>query len=247
MEVELERSFKRDKQISDKTFQKRMVYFHYTPSGANPLMQIMSSLVYYYSKTNGNVYLQKMIKNQNLIKRRILNSFHAYQTQDFEGSLIHYFPALDATAKLRYTKKGVGWRIKRFLRDERDLVTAVGLGMIIKNLSIHGYTFEEAIYKFGRNSIVHEGELDPRLKFTDRGKIEIGEYWELPKAYILGLIVAVIACAENSNKKSTGGESLVILNKRFLVSDLWGKEAELRDHLSSRFGAVIIKQNSLHR
>lgn len=77
--------------------------------------------------------------------------------------MIHFFPALDKTAKKRRPKDAVGSRIGNFIADQEAIITAVAAGNIFRNITVDGISFPDAIYKFGRTSFAHEGELDKRL------------------------------------------------------------------------------------
>ena len=130
------------------------------------------------------------------VSRRLASCLDAYQRQDYEVALVHFFPALDKVAKRRRPKDGVGTRIRGFLKDEEVLISAIATGNVFKGCVFDGLTFEDAIYKFGRTPIAHEGELDPKLTFVDGGSWSIGETWNLPSKYILGLCVAVMVAPE---------------------------------------------------
>lgn len=176
------------------------------------------------------------------ISRRVQSASECYIQKNYEETLIHYFPALDKTAKRRRAKAGVGERIRAFLRDEEELIFATGMGIIIKGLQVYGHTFDTAIYKFGRTSIAHEGELDRRLKIVDHSNFRVsGDYWEFPSQYIIGLILAVVCAEENKNEHMDRSIVVNILNEPFNLNDLWGKEKILRKHLSTRFGDDILR------
>lgn len=45
--------------------------------------------------------------------------------KDFEAALVHYFPALDKTAKKRRPAAKVGERIRAFLDDELEIISDI--------------------------------------------------------------------------------------------------------------------------
>src|SRR3954468_14242070 len=98
--------------------------------------------------------------------RRIAACIEASRRKDYEAALVHFFPALDKTAKRRRPKAGVGERIRNFVADQEDIISLVATSNVLKGISVDGVSFPEAIYKFGRTAISHEGELDPRLQIT---------------------------------------------------------------------------------
>jgi hypothetical protein len=169
------------------------------------------------------------------IGRRIVSTISAYQAKDYEGACTHLFPAIDKTAKRRHPKCGVGERIRSFIADQEEIISVVSTGSYIVRNSIDGVEFPDAIYKFGRTSIVHEGELDRRLEFTDSGTLIIGEVWSLPASYILGMCVAVMAATENAKEQIPVTGSLKILGEDWEVGALWGAEEKLNQAIAAKF------------
>lgn len=158
------------------------------------------------------------------------------QKNDPEGALVNLFPAIDKTAEKRRPKDNVGKRIKAFLRDEEVLITAVGMGNVFRNCSFDGMSFEDALYKFGRNSITHEGELDPKLKFVQNGTMKIGiRDWILPVSYIVGMSLAVVIAKENRGEAIPAHLGVTIFDKQFQINELWGNPAPLKGHISELF------------
>jgi len=169
------------------------------------------------------------------VSRRVEHCIQHLQRGEIEGALVDLFPAIDKTAKRRYPKHGVSKRIKGFIRDEEVVITAVGIGNILKGNVIAGRTFEEAIYEFGRTSIAHEGELDPRLSFDPSGGLEIGrDHWNLPAGYIDGLVVAVVLAPENVHERLDTNYGITALGRPFSVNSSWGKRDEMRKHICAR-------------
>jgi len=169
------------------------------------------------------------------ISRRIELSIISLGSKDYENAFIQLFPALDKTAKSRRPKDGVGSRIKAFISDEEVIITAVATNNIIRDIEINGLDLATAIYKFGRTSIVHEGELDERLTINEKGNISIGEVWNLPSSYILGLIVAVVIAPENSREHLDQDISIRLFGETFRVKDLWGKKKIIQEKICQFF------------
>ena len=145
---------------------------------------------------------------------------------DAENSLIHLFPAIDRSAKNRFPNFGVGRRIKQFISDEEAVVTKIATGSIIVGGEFGGYTFAEAIYEFGRNSLIHEGELDPRIEFSSNNFIKIGETWELNHGFIFGLIIAVVLSPQNEDEQSPYDYELRLFEQVFGLNSIWGKKSQ---------------------
>lgn len=170
------------------------------------------------------------------VSRRIEASIKSLGSKDYEEAFIHLFPAIDKTAKKRRPKDGVGARIKAFVSDEEVIVSAVATNNIFKNITINGIDFPTAIYKFGRTSIAHEGELDPRLKINETGTIEMGHVWNLPSSYITGFIVAVIVAPENSGEHIDDYMAVTLFGETFKVNDIWGKKEVVQGKICQVFG-----------
>ncbi|MBP1771574.1 MAG: hypothetical protein H6P99_737 [Holophagaceae bacterium] len=170
------------------------------------------------------------------ISRRIQQCIERLHVDDFEGALVNLFPAIDKTGKKRRPKAGVAERIKGFLHDEEVLITAVGTGNIFQNFSVDGISFHDALYKFGRTAISHEGELDSRLAFNRNGGIQIGrDQWNLPGSYIVGMSLAVIIAPENQGERTAEGLGITIFNQRFSLNEIWGKPSAVRLHICQIF------------
>ena len=177
-----------------------------------------------------------MTQSPSSVSRRLASCLEAYQRKDYEVSLVHFFPALDKVAKRRRSKDRVGERIKGFLNDEEVLIFAIATGMVFKGNVINGVTFVEAIYKFGRTSIAHEGELDPRLQFVDGGSWSIGDKWLLPSSFILGLSVAVMAAPECKSERIASDANVTLFGRQWAINELWGAEREVKTHIATEWG-----------
>ncbi|MCG3112955.1 MAG: hypothetical protein MCM46_14155 [Candidatus Manganitrophus sp. SB1] len=158
------------------------------------------------------------------VSRRIQQCIERLQSRDYEGALVNLFPAIDKTAKKRRPKEGVGSRIRAFLEDEEALISAVATGNVLTRISVNGVSITDALYKFGRTPIAHEGELDPRLQFNDAGSVEIGAVrWNLPSGYIVGMTVAVVVAPENKAERVSDDLGITLFGKQFRINELWGE------------------------
>jgi hypothetical protein len=169
------------------------------------------------------------------ISRRIRSCITYAQERDYEQAMIHFFPALDKTAKRRRPKGNVGDRIRNFIADEEAIITAVATKNVFRNIRVNDVSFPEAIYKFGRTAISHEGELDPRLEFNDAGSVQIGAIWNLPSSYITGLCVGVIVAPENEREHIDAPLSLDIFGRTFKINELWGAKREVQKVICDAF------------
>jgi len=175
------------------------------------------------------------INQPSSISRRIAACFEAFAKKDYESALVHFFPALDKTAKRRRPKDGVGQRIRKFIVDQEVIISSIATGNIIKNIRINGLSFPEAIYKFGCTSIAHEGELDKRLQITDSNTLSIGAVWSLPSSYISAMCIAVMVAPENTCERLIGDGTIRLFDQEWHLNELWGAESRLKTAITMAF------------
>jgi hypothetical protein len=169
------------------------------------------------------------------ISRRMESFWDATSRQQLEESLIHLFPALDKTAKRRRPKAQVGDRIRGFLADQEGIMSTIATGNFMKDIYVDGVSIPDAIYRFGRCSIMHEGELDPRLRVTDGPNWSIGQVWVLPRSFVLGIAVAVMIAPENLRERLATDRPITFLGQRWRLNELWGAESALKRQIAQRF------------
>ncbi len=174
------------------------------------------------------------MKKASSISRRIESCMQDAYKKNYESAMIHFFPALDKTAKKRRPKSGVGVRIREFVSDQEKVIHAVATTNIF-DVTINGVTFPQAIYKFGRTSIAHEGELDKRLSFSNEHGLEIGYIWNLPPSYITALCVSVMIAPENSQEFIDTQIKLSIFGQKFEINELWGADLTVKKLISDAF------------
>lgn len=175
------------------------------------------------------------------ISRRIQQCVAHIQARDWEGALVNLFPALDKTAKKRRPKAKVGGRVRAFLEEEEALIAAVATGNVFKNIQVNGVSITDALYRFGRTSIAHEGELDPRLHFNEGGSILIGnDRWDLPTGYIVGMSLAVVIAPENASEAVDANIEFNLFGERHKLNSLWGARNKVRAAIAARFNDPLL-------
>jgi len=158
--------------------------------------------------------------NPSSISRRVESALRHAKKGENEESLIHLFPALDKSAKKRYPKLGPGPRIKQFIDDQLDTISLIGCNNFVRT-TINGTTFPEAFYKLARNPLLHEGQLDTKINFSSKHGLTIGETWNLPPSYILGLVIGVAVAIENKNESIDQRIMCTLWNNQFPFNRLW--------------------------
>ena len=164
--------------------------------------------------------------NQSAISRRIEKALKAITDEDYEEALLNIFPALDKTAKKRRPLVGVGVRITEFIRDEGKYITGLTTSNSIGNFRTIEYDLAQVIYKFARNSLLHEGEIDESiLTINKEGHFSFGPgYWSIPESYVKGLLVVIILAPENKHTFGCNKYEMNIINKKYNLGTLWGRK-----------------------
>ena len=158
----------------------------------------------------------------------------------YGSALLSLLPALESTAKLRFpSTKGAGERVKRFLEEQEDIISAISVNMFMQGSHYAGRTFPEAIYTMVEAPLLHGGQLDPKLKFVEVGGLSIGaEEWVLPVQYILGLCVGVLVAPENRYRQQLKEDVVLrVLGQArlFSVNHMWGAQDLLRQQIRNHF------------
>ncbi len=116
------------------------------------------------------------------------------------------------------------------------LISTIATGNCLSNIVCDGISITDALYKFGRTSIAHEGELDPRLEFNLNGSIQIGsDKWNLPIGYITGMCAAVIVAEENVAESFDDQLAISVFGKQFPIESLWGNSQQIKTHICNEF------------
>jgi len=120
-----------------------------------------------------------------------------------------------------------------------DIICFIATRNIIR---IRVNDFPEAIYKFGRTPIAHEGELDDRTRFDNKTGMSIGEIWNFPPSFIIGMILSLITAPENALERLNYDMFLKIHDETFNVFELWGQREKIRDWIESKCGYIVFER-----
>lgn len=172
------------------------------------------------------------------VGRRIAKAMKDFADRDYESAATAVFQAIDATASMRFPGQRVGDRFRGLITEQEDIVTATAIGSVWVGLTVNGVSLSDAIWKFGRNPLIHEGELDRRLSFENESSVAIGCRWNLPPSYLVGLAVAVISAMENNDETEVVLGGISFMGVPLDLQSLWGGEAFLRAIISAQLRGV---------
>lgn len=178
------------------------------------------------------------MKQKSAVCKRIESCIASYNQRDYESCLINLFPIIDSTAKKRRPSFGVGKRMRAFINDELSIITTIGMSATFVGGVFGSYSIPQVVYKLGRNSLIHDGSLDERLSISEDGSFTLSDdNFILPKAFIMGMMLAVISAKENKNEKLDRGDILIeICGKDININDLWGNREFVLFAIRQRFG-----------
>ena len=171
------------------------------------------------------------------VSDRVREAIDCLQRGQPTNALIQVSIAIDATAKALYPRDKVGQRCKKFLRENQALITLFGLGFLDIHGDIHyswpddprGYkTQEEVLYNVVRCSLLHDGELDERVRLTHERVLgsERGGIVLLSTHIITGLILAVVASTP-AKYPMPAHYTITVGGATYPMSEFWGKKKEL--------------------
>lgn len=160
---------------------------------------------------------------------RIEKAIKEHRAAEYSDALLNLFPAMDATAKKRYPKWGNGKRMKQFVADEHATIWAAATGASFGSITIDDMDLPTAIYKFARNAILHDGGLDPRIRFDAPGMVMLSkEAWIFPPSFIPALIFSVVIAPENSGLSSNTQVNYGFLGHELGIDGLWGEKERIQ-------------------
>jgi len=170
------------------------------------------------------------------IGRRVRAALRSYEEGDFEASATALFQAIDATGRKLFPKTGNAVRFKGMLERQEDLISVAALGSRVVGIVANGQTMPQVMWKFGRNPLLHEAELDPRISFSNANGFSAGEQWNFPPNYLVGLALGVISANVNSKESEKLSGTIIFLGSRLPIQSLWGSEVFLRKLVCQKFG-----------
>lgn len=164
--------------------------------------------------------LFKYIKEQIGVKKRLLMSFYALTSLNFEESLYQLSSVVDSTSKHYYPNEGVGARYKSYLQDNlADLIRLSSLnyklsilkddGNVIpidnlRNIIFDDFSLIDILYKIRNSQFNKKEDINNYITFTTDNRLELNdEKLSLPSNFILGLFLLLLSDPANKYKIKT--------------------------------------------
>jgi hypothetical protein len=183
------------------------------------------------------------------IGKRVGEAIDQLAKRDFESALIPASIAVAATAEKTYPQIAAdNIKFKQFLKDNRDVIFEMALGVQIPqgmSFAINlaevrkpekaGYsTVEELLYHVVRCGLIHNGMIGPSVSMGESNTFTyLDEKVLLPPEIICGLLYSVIGAKCNANERVDGeigfrqGSECVWVR----INSLWGKKGEILNYL----------------
>ena len=168
---------------------------------------------------------------------RLIEAYQKVVQGDWSNALIQICINLDMTAKKTYGGKP-GARIKRYIRENQYALTRIAM----LHLEIHGdmsfqvsdnkyLKFEEIIYKLVRCALLHEGELDKRIKIvkSDSLGVESDGRFVLSEHMIYAFFLLLVSDPQNARIKWPTTASFTAENKTYSFSVIQRNTRKLID------------------
>jgi len=173
-----------------------------------------------------------------MFEKYITSAFEKIDQDELEFAFFQLCPPIDATAKKRYPRKGVGARIEKFLNDEINTIIKLGTGIgpifVDKGgINLGDESLERRLYKLVRCGLVHDAEWPHEVAISrkGRGKMHFGysnRVFIIPDNYIRMLPIILIGAPENLNRNFGSAYIIQIGQTKINLNDFWGAMADLQ-------------------
>jgi len=173
-----------------------------------------------------------------MFQKMINQAFGNFETKDYDLALLSIVPLFDKACKKTWPKLGVGARFRKGVQDTEDIISFLMLGGrgTITASTYGKWTLPELMYKYLRNSIIHEGRMPDRVRIVDEQKIVINEeFVQFPVGIVPGLLIATIGfeCFKKEVRNVTQVGRLAIKGQEIFIKDMVGTHQTIRDVINS--------------
>ncbi|MCX8859952.1 hypothetical protein [Vibrio parahaemolyticus] len=178
-------------------------------------------------------------------EKRFQQIFDRLCDEDYSTALTLICPLIDSAGKKIYGIKKPGERFKKVLTDNNSFlywmmsngifIMEDGADLIFSRDNKGAVNLSQSIYKFVRNSLLHEAELSAEIEFVDEGRIgPDGDRVVFPKNLIwaLAFMLTYLECYSNDCPKIY---SLSISGIPMPLSKVWGNKEEVMNFFNDNF------------
>lgn len=169
-----------------------------------------------------------------MFQKMIDQAFGNIESNHYDLALLSIVPLFDKACKKTWPKLGVGARFRKGIEETEDIISFLMLGGrgTITASTYGKWTLPELMYKYLRNSIVHEGEMPDQVRIVDEPKIVIDDdFVQFPVGIVPGLLIATIGfeCFQNEVGNVTQVGRLAIKGQEIFIKDMVGTHQTIRD------------------
>lgn len=176
----------------------------------------------------------------------VRNGIDDYEQGKLESALLHACIAVDGTAAKEHPRTGVRARFVQTLNEYLWLIEpmlAIGINL---DDTIFGWIrlkkapsrFADIIYEIFRTSLAHGGPIPGgsglQMRFSDevRGVWLRAEHITLPDTIIFALLAVAVFARVNGRQVIGAAYYLSHADRRFVIDEWWGREADVRDYFA---------------
>jgi len=162
-----------------------------------------------------------------------------FNTGKDELALLSIMPLFDKACSKTWPKARVGKRFRDGVTKTEDIITFfMTKGSVIIECKYGDLTLPQIIFKYLRNSILHDGVMPGNINFIDENKIIIdNDSVSLPRTISHGLLLAAVGfdCYKKEQGKSGVTASITLGDHKVFVKDTIGEHTHARDFIR-KFG-----------
>ncbi|MFW5450201.1 MAG: hypothetical protein ACKE9I_01275 [Methylophagaceae bacterium] len=173
-----------------------------------------------------------------MFQKMINQAFGNLENNNHDLALLSIVPLFDKACKKTWPRLGVGARFRKGIEETEDIISFVMLGGrgTITASTYGKWTLPELMYKYLRNSIIHEGQMPDQVKIIDEPTIVIDEeFVQFPIGIVLGLLIATIGfeCFRNESRNVTQVGRMEIKEQKIFIKDMVGNHQTIRDVINN--------------
>ena len=158
-----------------------------------------------------------------------------------ELALLSLMPIFDKACKKTWPNKKVGERFREGVTETENIITYLMCSgsAVITDCTYGDLKLPQIIYKYLRNTIIHEGEMPSNVSFTNEPKIIIDEGNIIfPNQFVIGFLVAAIGfeCYKKEAAAVTQVGKLSLKGEEYFIKDLVGNHAVINNVINEKYG-----------